>query len=90
MPVRSPLIFYPAYLWEIVAKYSRLLALAWRFRRVRARVERDRSKAHYTDVAIEPETDGKSEPLPTLDRTRSVAASPAAAEVGLGATAHSR
>jgi hypothetical protein len=54
MPVESPLTFYPRYLWSIVDKQVRLLALYWRFSRARRRVERDPARHDYMDLALTP------------------------------------
>ncbi|TDJ66448.1 MAG: radical SAM protein [Planctomycetota bacterium] len=57
LPVRNPLVFYPAYLWDIVKRHVHLAALAWRFWRICARVERDPNRRSYTDQALSPAGD---------------------------------
>ncbi len=54
LPIESPLVFYPRMLWEFFDKHRRLAALAWRFWRARARVEKDPARFQYQDLALTP------------------------------------
>ena len=54
LPIESPLIFYPRYLWEIVSKHVLFAKLYWSFSRARARVENDPAKHDYMDVSLSP------------------------------------
>jgi radical SAM superfamily enzyme YgiQ (UPF0313 family) len=57
MPIENPVIFYPRYLWEIITKTARLLALKRRYERISSRVEADPNRHAYTDIALTPATD---------------------------------
>lgn len=64
MPLESPLVFYPRYLWEIISKSARLFWLAYRYDRIRRRVENDPMKLAYRDIAMTLPSD---EELDTLE-----------------------
>jgi hypothetical protein len=71
MPIEHPLVFYPRYLWEIVSKHTRILALAWTFIRVRSRVERDARMRASPDTALMPASDTDLEQLQLYNATES-------------------
>ena len=54
MPVESPWIFYPRYLWETASKTVRLLSQAWQVYRIYRRIQRDPQKHSYQDLALMP------------------------------------
>jgi hypothetical protein len=64
MPLENPLVFYPRYLWEIISKSARLFWLAYRYDRIRRRVENDPMKLAYRDIAMTLPSD---EELDTLE-----------------------
>jgi hypothetical protein len=74
LPVESPLVFYPRYGWEIVSKHARLLALAWRYDRIRRRVEADPAGASYRDQALMPVSDDETGTLEIFNATDSAKA----------------
>jgi hypothetical protein len=74
MQLESPLVFYPRYGWEIVSKHARLLALAWRYHRIRRRVEADPAAAAYRDQALTPVSDDETGTLEIFNATDSAKA----------------
>ena len=54
MQLESRLAFYPRRVREMLATYVPWFAYLWRLIRLRNRVQRDRSRDEYTDVAITP------------------------------------
>ncbi len=57
MNIESPLIFYPKYAAETVAKQWRWLSLYLRMRLIYLSIKRDPSRFDYMDEALEPVTD---------------------------------
>jgi len=57
MKVESPLIFYPKYAFETLAKQLKWASLYIRLRLIYKRVKRDPDKLKYMDPALEPVTD---------------------------------
>lgn len=54
LPLESPFVFYPRYLWEILYKHARLLAMYLRYQRAYRRVTMGASSASATDIAMQP------------------------------------
>jgi hypothetical protein len=54
LPVETPLIFYPRFVWDFVRKHMQFLKLYWRYSRALARVERDPAKHDYMDLSLSP------------------------------------
>ena len=74
MRLESPFVFYPRFAWEIVSKHARLLALAWRYDRIRRRVEADPAAAAYRDQALTPVSDDETGTLEIFNATDSAKA----------------
>ncbi len=74
MPVESAFIFYPRYLRDIVSKSVRFLALAWKYARIRSRVEKDPLKHEYMDLALTPASDQDLDNLRIFKATESAKA----------------
>jgi hypothetical protein len=74
LPMESPFVFYPRYGWEIASKHARLLALAWRYDRVRRRVEADPAASSYRDQALMPVSDDETGTLEIFNATDSAKA----------------
>ena len=55
--IESPLVFYPKYLFETLAKQLKWIALYTRMRLIYKRVKRDPRRFEYMDLALEPVTD---------------------------------
>jgi hypothetical protein len=64
LPIESPLIFYPRYLWETITKSFGFLALLRCYKRILARVNNTPAKYTHLDVALTPAT---KEDLHTLE-----------------------
>jgi hypothetical protein len=74
MPIESPLVFYPRYLWEIVAKTVRVALFVNKYKRVCRRVENDPAKHAYTDLALTPAADEDLDTLEMFSNTTSAVA----------------
>jgi hypothetical protein len=74
MPIESPLVFYPRYLWEIVAKTVRVALFVTKYKRICRRVENDPAKLAYTDLALTPANDDDLDTLEMFSNTSSAVA----------------
>jgi hypothetical protein len=74
LPLESPFVFYPRYALEIVSKHACLLALAWRYDRIRRRVVADPAASAYRDQALTPVTDDETGTLEIFNATDSAKA----------------
>jgi Radical SAM superfamily len=54
LPLESPLVFYPRYAVDLVAKHLRLSRQIWRLGMFRQRLKRDPNAQNYTDLAVTP------------------------------------
>ncbi len=52
LPIESPFVFYPEYIWTLLYKYGSALLTLWKFSRVRKTLEADPKTKNYTDRAI--------------------------------------
>ena len=66
LPVESPIVFYPRYVFDLVSKHAKLARLVWRYGRLRKRLKRDPEARHYTDVALTPVTETHHDELEML------------------------
>jgi hypothetical protein len=64
LPMENPLVFYPKYVFEVLRKASQYSTMVWSAYRMLRRIERDPSKASYSDLAITP---------PSLDELETLA-----------------
>jgi hypothetical protein len=69
LPIESSLVFYPRFLWECLAKHARLLALVWRFARIRRRLKEDPTAKAYTDLSLTPVTAAELDELELFNVT---------------------
>jgi hypothetical protein len=85
LPIESPMVFYPRYLWETITKSFRLFALLRSYKRILARVNSTSAKYTYLDVALTPAT---KEDLHTLEifKAPEAASPPATAQAALKAS----
>jgi hypothetical protein len=51
MPLEAPLSFFLRHYLGMSRKYLRALAIAWRFHRIRKRIEKDPAARDYRDEA---------------------------------------
>ena len=63
LPVESPLVFYPRFVWDLVSKHARLAREIVRFYHLRRNLKRDPEARHYTDQALTPVSDAEFESL---------------------------
>lgn len=70
LPVENPLMFYPRYLAEIVAKHWVYLAAVWRVYRIYRRVKESPDRRTYSDLAIAPMNRSEEEDLAMIRETR--------------------
>lgn len=61
MGLESPLVFYPKFFAETIAKQFKWTSLFVRMRLIYLRVRRDPARSEYTDAALEPVTDHEEE-----------------------------
>ncbi len=79
-PIENPLVFYPRYAAETVAKHLRLLRMVWRIARVRRQLKRDPHARDYMDQALTPVHDDDTEVLEMFTVTESARAAGAKAK----------
>lgn len=70
MPLEHPLVFYPRYLSEIVAKHWAYLSAVWRVYRIYRRVKASLDRQSYSDLAIAPMDHAAEEELAMIRETR--------------------
>ncbi|HWZ30564.1 MAG TPA: radical SAM protein [Bryobacteraceae bacterium] len=54
LPVESPLVFYPRYVFDLIAKHLRLAGQIWTLGMFRHKLKRDPDARNYTDLALTP------------------------------------
>lgn len=69
LPIESPLIFYPRYLWEMLSKHARLVELIWRMGRIASRLKSDPASKNYTDLSLTPVSDEEFDELEMFSAT---------------------
>ncbi|HKT20160.1 MAG TPA: radical SAM protein [Stellaceae bacterium] len=50
----SPLVFYPRYVGDLVAKHAHMMGVVWKFERLRRRIRKDPHARDYVDQATTP------------------------------------
>jgi len=73
MPIENPLVFYPRFWRETVAKHIGILPLLFRLWRVRAAIKKDPDRMAYTDLALTPATQQDVKKLDMFLDTRGAA-----------------
>ena len=66
MPIESPFVFYPRFIFDLVRKHFKMAQLAWRFHWFKERLERDKNAQNYRDVALTPDSETDTESLEML------------------------
>lgn len=70
MPLESPLVFYPKWLFAVAASHIRIASLAWKWSRYRARIKKAPAAAQdYMDTALEPVNDDEMDELEMFTHT---------------------
>ena len=59
--VENPVVFYPKYFFETLAKQCKWISLYIRMRLIYKRVKRDPKSVEYMDIALEPVTEHEEE-----------------------------
>jgi len=70
LPVESPLVFYPRYAWEVLAKHWAYLTTVARFYRIYRKVKKSPDRRTYSDLAIAPMDQAGEEALDMIVNTR--------------------
>jgi hypothetical protein len=63
LPVESPWVFYPRYVFDLLYKHVRLAQLIWRYGGFRRRLKRDPDAPNYMDLALTPVDDHHSDEM---------------------------
>ena len=63
LPIENPLLFYPRYGAEILAKHVAVFRLWWRMSKVRRSIKADPDRAAYRDLALTPVADDELDTL---------------------------
>ncbi len=71
LPVESPLVFYPRYAAELIAKHASLLRQIWRLGWFRQKLKRDPDARDYTDLALTPVMDDEFDSYEMFSNTES-------------------
>ena len=69
LPLESPFVFYPRYVWEVISKSVRLVAMYLSYQRRYKRVMAGRSVASEVDVAMLPVEDSEVDSLELFSAT---------------------
>jgi hypothetical protein len=89
LPLENPLIFYPRYIAELIAKHITIGRLVWRMGRVRKSIKADPNRRQYMDLALTPVPDDELENLEMFQVTQSARDSAAKAKrMATAETAH--
>jgi hypothetical protein len=54
LPVESPFVFYPRYVFDLLYKHVTLAGLVWHYGKFRRQLKRDPNARHYSDLALTP------------------------------------
>ena len=73
-PVVNPLLFYPRYAFELIAKHVAMGRIVWRMSAVRRALKRDPKARDYMDEALTPVTDADLDDLEMFNVTTSARA----------------
>ncbi len=79
-PMENPLLFYPRYIAEVVAKHVAIGRLVWRMSRVRRAIKADPNRRQYMDLALTPVPDDELENLEMFQVSDAAKASAAKAK----------
>jgi len=63
LPRENPLVFYPRFAAEVIAKHIRLAVMTWELYRLRRELKRDPDARNYTDAALTPDSETELESL---------------------------
>jgi len=63
LPVESPWVFYPRYVFDLLYKHVKLAALVWRYGGFRRHLKRDPDARNYLDLALTPADEDRSDEM---------------------------
>jgi len=63
LAVESPWAFYPRYVFDLLYKHVKLASLVWRYGGFRRRLKRDPEARNYTDIALTPVDEDRSDEM---------------------------
>lgn len=69
LPLENPLIFYPKYVWELIAKHVAVARFVWRLGKMRKTIKADPNRYAYMDQALTPVVDGDLDDLDMFNVT---------------------
>ena len=69
LPVESPWVFYPRYLWNLVEKHVKLAKAVLHYRRIAIDLKRDPNARGYMDMALTPVVDDEFDSLELFTAT---------------------
>jgi hypothetical protein len=71
LPIENPLVFYPKYVWDLLAKHVAISRVVWRIGAVRRAIKRDPNARNYMDQALTPVTGDELDGLEMFNVTAS-------------------
>jgi hypothetical protein len=74
MKIENPLVFYPKYVFDLVAKHIAIARVVWKMGAVRRAIKRDPDARKYMDEALTPVTDADLDDLEMFNVTTSARA----------------
>jgi radical SAM superfamily enzyme YgiQ (UPF0313 family) len=86
--IENPLLFYPKYVFDLIAKHVAIGRVIWRMAAVRKALKRDPKSRDYMDEALTPVTDGDLDDLQMFNVTTSGRAAADKAKRHLAPGAH--
>ena len=80
LPRENPALFYPRYVFDLVAKHVAIGRLVWKMHRVRKAIKADPNRRDYMDLALTPVPDEELENLDMFKVSEAARASAAKAK----------
>jgi radical SAM superfamily enzyme YgiQ (UPF0313 family) len=74
MKIENPLVFYPKYVFDLIAKHLAIARVVWKMGAVRRAIKRDPDARKYMDEALTPVTDADLDDLEMFNVTTSARA----------------
>ena len=74
MKIENPLVFYPKYAFDLIAKHFVIASVVWKMGAVRRAIKRDPCAREYMDEALTPVTDAELDDLQMFNVTTSARA----------------
>ena len=74
LKIENPLVFYPKYVFDLIAKHIAIASVVWKMSAVRRAIKRDPRAREYMDEALTPVTDADLDDLEMFNVTTSARA----------------